>query len=233
MVSNPPYIAANDAHLSHGDLPAEPALALIGGHTGLESIEHIVGRAPDFLRPGGWLLLEHGFDQAEAVAAFIANEGVQQSEYSPGLVWAGAYDGGSMAELTDAELARYARQLILPEVDLEGQSRLKRGRVLIIGAGGLGTPIAQYLAGAGVGVIRIADNDHIELSNLPRQLAYTEQDVGQFKADVLARRLVEGNPGVAVDARVTRFDIGSAPDLLEEIDLVLDATDSFQDAAGY
>ena len=133
-----------------------------------------------------------------------------------------------MAELTDAELARYARQLILPEVDLEGQSRLKRGRVLIIGGGGLGTPIAQYLAGAGVGVIRIADNDHIELSNLPRQLAYTEQDVGQFKADVLARRLVEGNPGVAVDARVTRFDSGSAPSLLEDIDLVLDATDSLQ-----
>ncbi len=144
------------------------------------------------------------------------------------MVWARADDGGSMAELTDAELARYARQLILPEVDLEGQSRLKRGRVLIIGGGGLGTPIAQYLAGAGVGVIRIADNDHIELSNLPRQLAYTEQDVGQFKADVLARRLVEGNPGVAVDARVTRFDIGSAPSLLEDIDLVLDATDSLQ-----
>ncbi|MDG1932551.1 MAG: HesA/MoeB/ThiF family protein [Luminiphilus sp.] len=133
-----------------------------------------------------------------------------------------------MAELTDAELARYARQLILPEVDLEGQSRLKRGRVLIIGGGGLGTPIAQYLSGAGVGAIRIADNDHIELSNLPRQLAYTEQDVGQFKADVLARRLVEGNPGVAVDARVTRFDSGSAPSLLEDIDLVLDATDSLQ-----
>ena len=75
VVSNPPYIAANDAHLSQGDLPAEPALALIGGHTGLESIDHIVGRAPDFLRPGGWLLLEHGFDQAEAVAALLRARG--------------------------------------------------------------------------------------------------------------------------------------------------------------
>ena len=95
-----------------------------------------------------------------------------------------------MAGLSDNELKRYARQLILPQVDLEGQARLKQSRVLIVGAGGLGTPSAQYLAGAGVGTIRIVDDDRIELSNLPRQLAFTEQEVGQFKADVLAQTML-------------------------------------------
>tara|TARA_B100001063_G_scaffold245091_1_gene279677 strand:- start:128 stop:937 length:810 start_codon:yes stop_codon:yes gene_type:complete len=87
VVSNPPYIAANDAHLSRGDLPAEPALALIGGHTGLESIDHIVAGAPDFLRPGGWLLLEHGFDQAELVAGLLRTKGF--SKVSTRRDWSG------------------------------------------------------------------------------------------------------------------------------------------------
>ena len=133
-----------------------------------------------------------------------------------------------MAGLSDNELKRYARQLILPQVDLEGQARLKQSRVLIVGAGGLGTPSAQYLAGAGVGTIRIVDDDRIELSNLPRQLAFTEQEVGQFKADVLAQRLRESNREISVDARVTRFGEASASQLLEGMDLVIDATDSLQ-----
>ena len=133
-----------------------------------------------------------------------------------------------MAGLSDNELKRYARQLILPQVDLEGQARLKQSRVLIVGAGGLGTPSAQYLAGAGIGTIRLVDDDRIELSNLPRQIAFTEQDVGQFKADVLAQRLRESNREISVDARVTRFGEDSASQLLEGVDLVLDATDSLQ-----
>ena len=83
-----------------------------------------------------------------------------------------------MATLSDNELARYARQLILPEVDLAGQAKLKESRVLIVGAGGLGTPAAQYLAGAGVGSIRLVDDDHIVLSNLPRQLATSRTILG-------------------------------------------------------
>lgn len=133
-----------------------------------------------------------------------------------------------MAALSDTELARYARQLILPEVDLEGQARLKKSRVLIIGAGGLGTPAAQYLAGAGVGSIRLADDDRIALSNLPRQLAYTEDDLGQLKVEVLARRLRGANGEIAVDARRARFSGDTAPALLEGVDIVLDATDSLQ-----
>ena len=133
-----------------------------------------------------------------------------------------------MAELTDSQLQRYARQLIVPQIDLEGQQRLQAARVLIVGAGGLGVPMAQYLAGAGVGFIRIADDDRIERSNLPRQVAYGEADVGRLKVDVLAERLRAGNAEVTVDARAVRFDADSASDLLYTVSLVLDATDSLQ-----
>ena len=91
-----------------------------------------------------------------------------------------------MAELTDKQLTRYARQLILPEVDLEGQQRLLASHVLIVGAGGLGGPVAQYLSGAGVGQLRLVDDDLVDLSNLPRQIAFTESDIGHAKVEVLA-----------------------------------------------
>ena len=133
-----------------------------------------------------------------------------------------------MAALSDSELARYARQLILPEVDLEGQARLKESRVLIVGAGGLGTPAAQYLAGAGVGSIRLVAEDRIALSNLPRQLAYTEDDLGQLKVEVLAGRLGDANGEITVDAQCKRFDGDTASQLLDGVDIVLDATDSLQ-----
>ena len=133
-----------------------------------------------------------------------------------------------MAALSDNELARYARQLILPEVDLEGQARLKQSRVLVIGAGGLGTPAAQYLAGAGVGSIRLVDDDRIALSNLPRQLAYTEDDIGELKVEVLARRLGEANGEIVIEARCARFQDATAAQLLDGVDIVLDATDSLQ-----
>jgi molybdopterin/thiamine biosynthesis adenylyltransferase len=133
-----------------------------------------------------------------------------------------------MAALSDSELERYARQLILPEVDLEGQARLKESRVLIVGAGGLGTPAAQYLAGAGVGSIRLVDDDRIALSNLPRQLAYTEDDLGQLKVEVLSGRLGDANGEITVDAQCKRFDGDTASQLLDGVDIVLDATDSLQ-----
>jgi len=133
-----------------------------------------------------------------------------------------------MAALSDNELARYARQLILPEIDLAGQARLKQSRVLIVGAGGLGTPAAQYLAGAGVGSIRLVDDDHVALSNLPRQLAYVEDDIGELKVEVLARRLREANGEIAIEAHCARFSGDTASQLLDGVDIVLDATDSLQ-----
>ena len=133
-----------------------------------------------------------------------------------------------MAELTDKQLTRYARQVILPEVDLEGQQRLLESSVLIVGVGGLGCPLAQYLAGAGVGRIRLADNDLVELSNLPRQVAFSESDIGRPKVEVLAGQLSRANADTEIDLRVEKFDARSAGDMLSGVDLVIDATDSLQ-----
>ena len=94
-----------------------------------------------------------------------------------------------MDTLTDNQLARYARQLLLPQVDLDGQMKLQRSCVLVVGAGGLGCPVTQYLAGAGVGHIRVVDPDQVELSNLPRQVVYTEADIGVPKVNALTSRL--------------------------------------------
>nr|NIW36280.1 molybdenum cofactor biosynthesis protein MoeB [Gemmatimonadota bacterium] len=98
--------------------------------------------------------------------------------------------------LTQPELFRYARHLVLPEVGLEGQQRLKAGRVLCVGAGGLGSPLALYLAAAGVGTIGLVDFDAVDLSNLQRQLLHGTRDVGRSKLDSAADRLLDVNPHV-------------------------------------
>ncbi len=133
-----------------------------------------------------------------------------------------------MVELTDEQLQRYARQLILPDVDLEGQQRLLSSGVLIVGAGGLGCPVAQYLSGAGVGRLRLADDDQVDFSNLPRQVAFDESDIGQSKVEALAKRLARANSDTAIDARPEKFDARTASAMLADIDLVIDATDSLQ-----
>jgi len=133
-----------------------------------------------------------------------------------------------MAELTNKQLTRYARQLILPELDLEGQQRLFGSHVLIVGAGGLGGPVAQYLCGAGVGQLRLADEDQVDFSNLPRQVAFDESDIGQSKVEALAKRLARANSDIAIDACPEKFDARSASAMLMDIDLVIDATDSLQ-----
>lgn len=130
--------------------------------------------------------------------------------------------------LNDDQLKRYARQLLLPQIDLAGQEQLAERRVLIVGAGGLGCPTAQYLAGAGVGSLRLVDPDVIELSNLHRQLAFTERDIGEGKAATLASRIKAGNREVEVEAVTGLFDADSAADLLRGVDLVVDASDSIQ-----
>jgi molybdopterin/thiamine biosynthesis adenylyltransferase len=131
-----------------------------------------------------------------------------------------------MGELTDQQLTRYARQLILPDVDLEGQRRLMDSSVLIVGAGGLGCPLAQYLSGAGVGHIRLADDDRVELSNLPRQVAFSESDMGRLKVEALAEHLSGANGDTKIDSRAQKFDADSASSMLSDMDLVIDATDS-------
>jgi molybdopterin/thiamine biosynthesis adenylyltransferase/rhodanese-related sulfurtransferase/molybdopterin converting factor small subunit len=126
-----------------------------------------------------------------------------------------------------SELARYSRHLIMPEVGLEGQKALKSASVLIIGAGGLGTPSAMYLAAAGVGRIGIVDFDTIEKSNLHRQVLYSEKDVGRSKAEVAKERLLQINPNISIELYKVHLDSSNALDILKDYDIILDGTDNF------
>ena len=100
---------------------------------------------------------------------------------------------------------RYARQMLLPEIGAEGQEKLRRARVLLVGAGGLGSPIALYLVGAGIGSLTIVDDDVVSVSNLHRQVLYGEDEVGQPKAECAARRLRRLNGEVQIQPIVARF----------------------------
>jgi molybdopterin/thiamine biosynthesis adenylyltransferase len=128
---------------------------------------------------------------------------------------------------TDEEVERYARHLVLREVGGPGQQKLKNARVLIVGAGGLGSPAALYLAAAGVGSIFLADPDSVDVSNLQRQVIYTDDDIGLPKAEAASDRLHALNPHVFVAGYHGAFDESSADELVSDVDLVLDGTDDF------
>ena len=125
------------------------------------------------------------------------------------------------------ELRRYSRHLLIPEVGLAGQERLAAARVLVIGAGGLGSPVLQYLAAAGVGRIGVVDDDVVDETNLQRQTIFTTRDIGSGKAMVAAGYLRALNPQIAVDAIPRRFDTSNARDLVRLYDVVVDCTDRF------
>jgi sulfur-carrier protein adenylyltransferase/sulfurtransferase len=122
---------------------------------------------------------------------------------------------------------RYARQLVLPEVGPDGQARLAAASVLVVGAGGLGCPVLQYLAGAGVGRLAIVDHDRVEETNLHRQPLYAMADIGALKVDAAARALQRFNPGVRIDTVAERLTPQNAAPLVAGADLVVDAADSF------
>lgn len=125
------------------------------------------------------------------------------------------------------ELARYGRHLVLPEIGVAGQETLRERHVLLVGAGGLGSAAALYLAAAGVGQLSIADPDALELSNLQRQILYRETDLGQGKAQRAAAQLTALNPEVNVRTMATALDASNLPDLLRSVDVVLDGSDNF------
>ena len=129
--------------------------------------------------------------------------------------------------LSEFERARYARQLVLPEVGEKGQEKLKRSRVLVIGAGGLGSPVLYYLAAAGVGKLGIVEMDRVEPSNLNRQILYTEADVGRPKAEAARERLLALNPHIEVVAYPERFTARLAERIVPEYDLLVDSSDNF------
>lgn len=129
--------------------------------------------------------------------------------------------------LNDDELERYARHIVLPDIGGAGQNAIKAAHLLVIGAGGIGSPVIQYLAAAGIGALTIVDDDVVSLSNLQRQTLYTTQDVGQPKAQVAAARVHALNPYVAVTPIETRVTAAQMPNLLDGISVVIDGSDNF------
>jgi adenylyltransferase/sulfurtransferase len=129
--------------------------------------------------------------------------------------------------LTTEEVLRYSRHLILPDVGLDGQRKLKAGRVLLIGAGGLGSPLALYLAAAGVGTLGLVDFDVVDVSNLQRQVLHGTKDVGRPKLESARDRIRDVNPHVHVEAYETRLTSENALDIIRDYDVVIDGTDNF------
>jgi molybdopterin-synthase adenylyltransferase len=130
--------------------------------------------------------------------------------------------------MDDAQLLRYSRHILLDEIGIEGQQRLLHSRALIIGAGGLGSPAALYLGSAGVGDITLVDPDHVDVTNLQRQIAHTLARVGQPKAESARTSIGAINPDVQVHAQVLRADGESLLALVAQADVVLDCTDNFK-----
>src|SRR4030088_2779818 len=129
--------------------------------------------------------------------------------------------------MTDEERIRYSRHLIMPEVGAEGQRRLKAARVLCIGAGGLGSPAALYLAAAGVGALGIVDLDDVDLTNLQRQILHGTKDVGRKKVESARDRLHDMNPKIDIELHDCRFTSDNAADLVSRYDVVVGGSDNF------
>jgi adenylyltransferase/sulfurtransferase len=122
---------------------------------------------------------------------------------------------------------RYSRQISLPEIGISGQQKLKAAKVLVIGAGGLGCPVLQYLAAAGVGELGIADNDTVELSNLQRQILYATEDIGLPKTQSAKKRIQQMNPDIQIRTYAFQIDNSNIWDVINDYDIILDGTDNF------
>src|SRR5665647_2229217 len=130
--------------------------------------------------------------------------------------------------LSSEEIERYARHIVLMGVGGPGQQKLKAARVLVIGAGGLGSPVLQYLAAAGIGRLGIVDDDEVSLSNLQRQVLHGTDDLGRLKVDSAAEAIARLNPHVEVMKHLVRLDATNARDLVRDYDLVADGSDNFE-----
>ena len=128
---------------------------------------------------------------------------------------------------SNEELRRYSRHLILPGVGAEGQKRLKGARVLLVGLGGLGSPVALYLAAAGVGHLGLVDADRVDLSNLQRQILHGTGAIGDTKLESARERLADINPNVGLELHQTRLTSANALDIIADYDIVVDGTDNF------
>jgi len=156
-------------------------------------------------------------------------ESKQRSELSNGMRpnMATATDPTLLPELTTDDLSRYSRHLILPEVGMEGQRKLKAARVLCVGTGGLGSPLAFYLAAAGIGTLGLVDFDVVDASNLQRQIIHSTKDIGRKKLDSAAEKLTALNPALNVVKHETMLSSANALEIIKDYDIVADGTDNF------
>jgi adenylyltransferase/sulfurtransferase len=201
----------------------------VAGVTVAAALDELVARHPQ--------LHKHLYDDAGKVRSFVnfykndedvrylEKEGTRLAE-GDSLSIVPSIAGGAQ-ELSNEEIRRYSRHLIMPEVGIEGQRKLKAARVLAIGAGGLGSPLAVYLAAAGIGTIGIVDNDVVDDSNLQRQILYGSSDVGRPKLQAAAERIRDMNPNVEVVPYETRLDSSNALEIFREYDIIADGTDNF------
>ncbi|MCX6068767.1 MAG: molybdopterin-synthase adenylyltransferase MoeB, partial [Chloroflexi bacterium] len=132
-----------------------------------------------------------------------------------------------MTELSHAEILRYSRHLLIPEVGLEGQRKIKAASVLVIGTGGLGSPVSLYLAAAGVGRIGLVDYDTVDESNLQRQIVHGTATLGKLKVESAKSRLLDLNPGIQVEAYNQPFTSANALSIAADYDIIIDGTDNF------
>ena len=130
--------------------------------------------------------------------------------------------------MNDHELLRYSKQIMLPQIDIEGQQKINDSTILIIGMGGLGSPTALYLAATGVGHIIIADFDQVELSNLQRQIIHSTSDIGDDKVNSAKAKLLELNPNITVTVANEIMHSDNLASLIKDVDIVLDGTDNFE-----
>ncbi len=129
--------------------------------------------------------------------------------------------------LSPQEISRYAKQIILPEIKTEGQEKLRDAKVLVIGAGGLGCPVLLYLAAAGIGTLGIVDGDQVDISNLQRQILYTDKEIGQSKVQVAAAKLTAQNPHLHIITYPVFLNASNALEIIRGFDIVVDGSDNF------
>jgi adenylyltransferase/sulfurtransferase len=131
-------------------------------------------------------------------------------------------------KLSSEEIQRYSRHLVLPEVGLAGQEKLKEAKVLLIGSGGLGSPLGLYLGAAGIGTLGVIDNDVVDVTNLQRQVAHSTPNVGRPKVESMRERILEINPHVNVESYDTRLTRENAQEIFAPYDIVVDGSDNFE-----
>jgi adenylyltransferase/sulfurtransferase len=218
-----PYAGGNSSVEVPGATVAEALAALVGRHAALE--RHLFDE-------GGRLRSFVNVYKNDEDVRYLDREATSVSPQDSLSIIPSIAGGSSPAAvepvtLSNEEIRRYSRHLILPEVGLEGQKKLKAARVLAVGTGGLGSPLAVYLAAAGVGTIGLVDFDVVDDSNLHRQILFGTSDVGKPKLSVAVRRLKELNPNVEVVPFEERLTSENALEILRDFDVVADGTDNF------